>query len=98
GTTGRGTTNKSIVVGIKQRGGKLRFFHAGDIKSGTLTKFIKENVRDDVEVVMTDEYTAYPKAIMDAGIHGTKHKTIRHKDHNYVDGDITTNGVESAFS
>jgi transposase-like protein len=92
------TKEKNIVVGIKQRGGQLRFFKAEDIKSGTLAKFIKENVREDVEVVMTDEWGAYPKAMMGAGIHGSKHQTIKHKDGLYVNGDITTNGIESAFS
>ncbi len=96
--TGRGTTNKEIVLGIKQRGGELRFFHAEDIKSGTLAKYIKENVREDVEVVMTDELTAYPKALIESGINGKKHKTIKHSNGVYVDGDITTNGIESAFS
>ena len=91
-------TNKEIVIGIKQRGGELRFFRAEDVKSGTLTKYIKENVSADVEVVMTDELSAYPLAMIDAGIHGRKHKTIKHKDGVYVDGDITTNGIESAFS
>ena len=90
--------NKEIVIGIKQRGGELRFFHREDVKSGTLAKYIKENVRTDVEVVMTDELMAYPKAMIDAGVHGLKHKTIKHKDGIYVDGDITTNGIESAFS
>jgi transposase-like protein len=90
-------TNKEIVIGIRQRGGALRFFHAEDIKTGTLAKFIKENVRADVDVVMTDELGGYPKAMIEAEIHGTKRKTIKHKD-GYVDGDITTNGIESAFS
>jgi len=91
-------TNKEIVIGIKQRGGELRFFHAEDVKSGTLTKYIKENVSADVEVVMSDDFRAYPLALIDAGVHGRKHKTIKHKDGVYVDGDITTNGIESAFS
>jgi transposase-like protein len=90
--------NKQAVIGIKQRGGELRFFKAEDVKSGTLAKFIRENVREDVEVIMTDEATAYPKAMMEAGIHGLKHKTVKHKDGIYVDGNITTNGIESAFS
>ena len=97
GTRGR-AKNKEIVVGIKQRGGELRFFHAEDVKSGTLAKFIKENVSADVEVVMTDEWSSYPKAMIGAGIHGTKHKTIKHQNGVYVDGDITTSGIESAFS
>jgi transposase-like protein len=90
--------DKEIVIGIKQRCGQLRFFKAEDVKSGTLAKFIKENISQDVEVIMTDEWNAYPKAIMAAGINGRRHETVKHKDGIYVDGDVTTNGVESAFS
>jgi len=90
--------NKEIVIGIKQRGGTLRFFKAEDVKAGTLAKYIKENVREDVEVVMTDEATFYPKAISEAGIDGQKHETVNHNAGIYADGDITTNGIESAFS
>src|SRR4029077_14360796 len=46
---GRGTP-KQVVIGIRQRGGDLRFFHADDCKSGTLAKYIKENVSTDVDV------------------------------------------------
>jgi transposase-like protein len=98
GAQGRSTKHKEVVIGIKQRGGELRFFHAEDVKSGTLAKYIKENVREDVEVVMTDDFVSYPKAMMEAGIHGRKHETINHTSGVYVDGDITTNGIESAFS
>ena len=90
--------NKEIVVGIRQRGGDLRFFHAEDAKSGTLAKYIKEHVSENVEVIVTDEWAAYPKAMIKADVHGSRHKTIRHKDHVYVDGNIHTNTVESAFS
>lgn len=91
-------TNKEIVIGIRQRGGDLRFFHAEDVKSGTLANFIKDNVSSDVDVIVTDEYTAYPKAMIESGIHGSKHETIKHKDRVYVRGDVHTNTVESAFS
>lgn len=90
--------NKEVVVGIRQRGGELRFFHAEDVKSGTLASYIKDNIDKDVEVVFTDEWKGYPKAMIEAGVHGTKHKTIKHKDHVYVNGDIHTNTIESAFS
>ena len=88
---------KEVVIGIRQRGGELRFFHAADVKSGTLAKYIKENISQDVDVIMTDEFASYPKALHDAGVLA-EHKTIRHKDGIYVDGDIYTNTVESAFS
>jgi transposase-like protein len=90
--------NKEVVIGIRQRGGDLRFFHAEDAKSGTLAQYIKENVSTDVEVIVTDDWVAYPKAMIKAGIHGKKHKTINHSKKVYVDGDIHTNTVESAFS
>ena len=91
-------SNKIPVIGIKQRGGELRFFKAEDVKSGTLAQYIRENVKTDVEVLMTDDFASYPKAMMLAGIHGKKHETINHSEGIYVDGDITTNGIESAFS
>lgn len=92
------TGNKEVVVGIRQRGGDLRFFHAEDVKSGTLSKYIAENISTDVDVIMTDDFTSYPKAMIQAGVHGKKHKTIVHSKKIYVDGDTHTNTVESAFS
>jgi len=94
----RPDNNKEIVIALRQRGGELRFFHATDVKSGTLAKYIQENVSADVDVMVTDEFPAYPKAMIAAKIHGSKHKTIRHRDKVYVDGDVHTNTVESAFS
>ena len=88
---------KQVVIGIKQRGGELRFFHAQDVKSGTLAKYIKENISQDVDVIMTDEFGGYPSALAKAGVLA-EHKTVKHKDGIYVDGDVYTNGIESAFS
>jgi len=90
--------HKECVIGIKQRNGGLRFFRAEDARKGTLAKYIKENVSSDVEVIMTDELPAYPNAIEIAGHAPQKHKTVNHSAKVYVDGDITTNGIESAFS
>jgi transposase-like protein len=90
--------HKECVIGIRQRGGELRFFHAEDAKNGTLAKYIRENVSQDVHVIMTDDLRAYPKAIELAGHSRAKHQTVNHTDGIYVDGDITTNGIESAFS
>ena len=90
--------HKECVIGIKQRSGELRFFHAEDVKQGTLAKYIKENISEDVHVIMTDELPAYPGAIVKAGLEDTPHMTVNHSAGIYVDGDITTNGIESAFS
>ena len=91
-------SKKVPVIGIKQRGGELRFFHAEDTKSGTLAKYIRENVSGDVDVIMTDDWGAYPGAMRKAGVSPARHKTVNHSAKVYVDGDITTNGIESAFS
>lgn len=90
-------TNKEVVIGIRQRGGELRFFHAEDVKSGTLAKYIRENLSDDVEVLFTDDYKSYRSAAAHFRKDG-RHKTIRHSLKIYVKGDIHTNTIESAFS
>jgi len=97
GIVGRGV-DKEIVIGVKRRDDGLRFFHAEDVKAGTLAKYIKENVSGDVEVIMPDEFVSYPFSLDRAGRSREKHEIIRHKDGVYVDGDITTNSIESAFS
>lgn len=94
---GFGKSTKQIVVGLRQRGGDVRFFHADDIKTGTLAQYIKDNVSEDVDVIMTDEFNAYPGAMKKTGL-TARHKTIKHKAKIYVDGEIHTNTVESAFS
>ncbi len=94
---GHGQSTKQIVIGLLQRGGETRFFHAEDAKSGTLAQYIKDNVSEDVDVIVTDEFNAYPTAMKKLAL-TDKHKTIKHKAKIYVDGEIHTNTVESAFS
>jgi transposase-like protein len=93
-----GKKAKEVVIGIRQRNGDLRFFHARDARSGNVAQYIRENVSEDVDVIVTDEFAAYPFAMTKAGVPAEKHKTIKHKNRVYVQGDIHTNTVESAFS
>lgn len=92
---GRGRDNKAVVIGIRQRGGDVRFFHAEDAKRGTLARYIQENLSEDVDVIITDEFPAYKNAVG-----RIKHETVNHRDKEYVrlGTDIHTNTVESAFS
>jgi len=96
GVRGRGA-KKEVVIGIRQRGGDLRFFHAPNAKSVTLRKYIRDNIGDDVEVLVTDDFSAYQYAVKDRPIE-KRHVTIKHSSGEYVHGDIYTNTVESAFS
>ncbi|MGB0064827.1 MAG: IS1595 family transposase [Terracidiphilus sp.] len=89
---------KQVIVGIKERGGRIKMIHAPDAKIETLAKYIKEHVSADVEAIMTDELPAYPKALRLSGQSADKHFTVNHSAKIYVDGNITTNGIESAFS
>ena len=52
---------KEVVIGIKQRNGNLRFFHAEDAKRGTLAKYIQENISEDIDVLITDELPGLSK-------------------------------------
>src|SRR5438105_12710816 len=95
---GFGDNTKQIVIGIRQRDGDLRFFHATDVKQGTVAKYIRENISEDVDVLVTDEHPVYPYAIAEAGVAQGKHKRIQHKAKIYVQGEVHTNTVENAFS
>lgn len=88
--------NKEVVVGIRKRNGDLRFFHAGDAKAGTLAKYIRESISEDVEVIFTDDASANEVAVRKT--QPGKHKVVKHSSGVYVMGDLHTNTVESAFS
>jgi transposase-like protein len=94
-------SKKAIVIGIRQRGGDLRFFRAEDVKSGTIERYVKENISTEVEVIVTDDSAIYPKAIEGHPLMGDyrgKHRTINHSSGTYVEGMIHTNTVENSFS
>ncbi len=97
GGQGSRLDNKEVVIGLRQRNGDLRFFHAEDAKSGTLAKYVRENISTDVEVLITDSFPAYKNAVG-----GAEHKTVNHHAGEYVRYEngacVTTNTVESAFS
>jgi transposase-like protein len=88
---------KEIVIGIRQRGGELRLFHAEDVAAGTLSRYIRLNVSKDVEVFITDEFRVYQRAVAINNMKD-KHRRINHSSRVYVDGDVHTNTIESAFS
>ena len=86
--------NKALIVGIIQRGGKVRLQVIEKCDRKTLHKFIKDHTAPDTEMIITDELKAY-KGIAD---HDTRHETINHMKKEYVRGDIHTNGIENVWS
>ena len=88
--------NKDVVVGIRERGGEVRYVQTPDNKADTLYAVIADNVAKDAEAIMTDENPAYN--FKTTQFHNVRHERIKHKEKIYVRGDVHTNTVESAFS
>jgi transposase-like protein len=94
--TGKGAylQNKGIVIGVIQRGGKVRLQVIDRTDRKTLHRFIKENTAPDTDVIITDDWKAY-RGISDDD---TKHEVVNHSAKEYVRGDIHTNGIENVWS
>lgn len=86
--------NKGIVIGVIQRGGKVRLQVINRSDRKTLHRFIKEHTAPDTEVIITDDWKAY----REIGDHDTKHEVVNHSAKEYVRGDIHTNGIENVWS
>lgn len=67
-----------------------------DNKAETVYQVIVENVDKQAKAIMTDESHIYNFKLTQ--YKDVRHGTIRHKDKIYVQGDVHTNTVESAFS
>jgi transposase-like protein len=81
---------KKIVFGMLQRGGELRMQRVKRLAE------TKRAVLANVELksrVYTDEAAHYRWMT-----HPYEHALVRHGFHEYVVGDVTTNGIEGAFS
>lgn len=86
--------NKTMVVGAAQRGGEVRMEAGGRATKERLTAFVRRNVSDDAAHIYTDETNKYPD-FTDAN---TTHERVRHKDEEWVRGDVHTNTIEGAWS
>jgi len=88
---GRGTVGKMAVLGIRQRGGRVK---AKVIKS-TNKDTIQAAVKSAVEAgttLCTDEHAGY------RGMPEYGHKVVNHSAKQFVDGMAHTNGIESVWS
>jgi transposase len=96
GKRGRGAAGKTIVMGMKERGGKLTTQVIPDVKKTTLRGVVLDNVEQGA-IVSTDELYSYNLLEGD----GYKHGAVKHgaKEWSYYDyrHDAThhTNHVES---
>ena len=86
-----GKTQK-MVLGMKERGGRLLLFHIPNRNIATLQKLIESHVSPEATVV-TDGWRAYPKAVG-----ARKHVSINHTNQEWViDGGWHTNTIEAVW-
>ncbi len=86
-------SNKSVVVALVERGGKVYAVSGRKIKSIGVSKTLRKMV-DPKAHLMTDQAMLYKRV----GREFKKHGRIRHDIRQYVRGDVHTNTVEGFFS
>lgn len=93
GITGRGAIGKTPVIGMVQRGGKVKAKQVSDVQTHIVIKELKDNIQFGSRLI-TDDYTIYKKV----GRIGLFHDSINHLKGKYVNGDIHTNTIEGFWS
>ena len=93
GKRGRGSENKTSVVGLAQRKGKLKAKVTKNTKSSTIKSIVKNNVEVGIDII-TDEYNSY-NFVRKSGF---KHFTVNHESKNWVNGIAHTNTIEGFWS
>lgn len=83
---------KTIVFGAVERGGHVRATIIPNRWSSTLGSTARKFVLPE-STVFTDELASY----LSVGQTFKAHQRIRHLEHVYVDGDVTTNAIEAFF-
>jgi transposase-like protein len=89
--------NKAMIMGALQRGGSIRLqFVKGEHNLGghTAKRFVKNTVADKAEAIYTDGHGSY----IGIGDADTRHESVDHADEEWVRGDVSTQGIESAWS
>lgn len=87
------TGNKAVIVGAYQRGGKIVLKVVKGRSRADLIPFVQQTVHDDAEAIYTDEWPVYNGI----GDHNTRHETVNHSEHEYVRGEVSTNGIENVW-
>jgi transposase-like protein len=90
--TERGVKDKAAVMGILERGGKVRATAIPNRKKFALQTNIRAHVKAG-SAIYTDALMSY----MGLKNHGFEHQVIDHAE-SYVDGQIHTNGLENFWS
>jgi transposase len=90
---GQHTHNKTIVMGFKQRGGRISAEVIPNIKMGTMRNALLRHIERG-STVSTDELRSYNLLKYDGYTHGR----VQHNIGQYRQGDYSTNGIESFWN
>jgi transposase-like protein len=88
----QGVPKKTVVVGMRERGGRTKAVLPETVSSASLEKAIRDNVEPG-STIHTDEFMAYRRVGK-----SFNHGTVNHIKGEYSKNGITTNGVESVFA
>ena len=92
---GRGAVGKSAVVGVRERGGKVKAKPVERTDGRTLIGFV-EGMVEPGSTVYTDDAAAY--GALPTIINQYAHDTVAHSKGEYVRGEAHTNGIESVWA
>lgn len=87
---GRSRKEKTVVIGMKQRGGRLVTEVIPDIKMSTIKPVVLETVEEGARV-STDELLSY--GLLNK--YGYDHQSVTHRKYEWARGDVHTNNLES---
>lgn len=93
GKRGRGSENKTSVVGLAQRKGQLKAKVTKNTRSSTIKSIVKDNVEVGIDII-TDEYNSY-NFVRKSGF---KHFTVNHGSKNWINGIAHVNTIEGFWS
>lgn len=91
-TNGKGGSNKTVVVGAVERGGKVVAKVVPDTTRNTLENFVYDNVIQG-STVYTDGWHGYRDLAL-----GYNHASVNHADGEYGRGDVSSNTIENFWS
>lgn len=93
GKRGRGSENKTAVVGIVERNGKLETRTVPNVKGKTILPIVADSVEQGAQI-FTDEFRVY-NALPAMGY---EHASVPHGEKVYVLGNAHTNTIEGFWS
>jgi transposase-like protein len=88
---GRGIVGKQVILGCRERTGKVKTAVAKNNGSSEIYNFVTKNIRIGA-TIYTDEHKSYND------LNGYNRQSVNHSRKEYVRGEIHTNGIESFWA